>query len=71
MYFLGVKVPMTHQFSRKQQHGDLMPIARLRRAIRIHIENIDGKRAGFRQRGERSLHLLAQAAARPRIQLET
>src|SRR5216684_3882913 len=68
MYFVGVQMPVTHQFSGEKQHGDLVAIARGRRRVGIDIEHIDLEGAGFRQRGEFAQHLLAQSAPRARIQ---
>ena len=64
MHFLGVQMPVAHQFSGEQQHGNLVAIAHSRRGIGIDIEHIDLERAGLRQCAERNQHLLAQAAPR-------
>ena len=64
MYFLGVQMPVAHQFAREQQHRDLVAIARSRRRVGIDVEHVDSEGAGLRQRGEFAEHLLAQAATR-------
>ncbi len=64
MHFLGVQMPVTHQFSGEKQHGNLVAIAHSRRRVGIDVEDIDLERAGLRQRGELAQHLLAQAAPR-------
>ena len=64
MYFLGVQMPVTHQFSGEKQHGDLVAITRCRRRVGIDVEHLDLEGANFRQRGEFAQHLLAQAAPR-------
>jgi hypothetical protein len=64
MHFLGVQMPVTHQFSGEKQHGDLVAIACGRRRVGIDVEHINLEGANLRQRGEFAQHLLAQAAPR-------
>ena len=64
MYFLGVQMPVTHQFSGEKQHGNLVAIAHSRRRVGIDVEHFDLERSNLRQRGEFIQHLLAQAAPR-------
>ena len=64
MYFVGVQMSVTDQFSGEQQHGDLVAIAGGSRRVGIDVEHIDLEGADFRQRGEFAQHLLAQAAPR-------
>src|ERR1700720_4444060 len=62
MHFLGVQMPVTHQLSGEEQHGNLVAIAHSRRGVGIDIEHIDLERTGLRQRSQLAQHLLAQAA---------
>jgi hypothetical protein len=64
MYFLGVQVPVTHQFSREKQHRNLMAIAHFRRGVGVDVKHIDAKEARRGQGGKIAPHLLAQAAPR-------
>ena len=64
MYFLGVQMPVTHQFPGEKQHGNLVAIARRCRRVGIDVEHIDLEGARLRQRGKVAQHLLAQAAPR-------
>ena len=64
MHFLGVQMPVTHQFSGEKQHRNLVAIACSCRRVGIDVEHVDRERAGLRQRGEFAEHLLAQAATR-------
>src|ERR1700704_5648674 len=68
MHFLGVQMPVTHQFSGEEQHGNLVAVAPSRRRVGIDVEHIDLERLSRRQRGELAQHLLAQAAPRARVQ---
>src|ERR1700688_102481 len=68
MHFLGVQMPVTHQFSGEKQHRDLVAVARCRRRVGIDIQHLDLEGVNFRQRGEFALHFLAQSAPRTRIQ---
>ena len=68
MYFVGVQMSVTDQFSGEQQHGDLVAVTRCRRPVGVDIEHIDPEGISLRQRSERAQHLLAQAAPRARIQ---
>jgi hypothetical protein len=68
MYFVGVQMSVTDQFSGEQQHGDLVAVTRRRRPVGVDIEHVDSEGTSLRQRGERAQHLLAQAAPRTRIQ---
>ena len=63
MHFLGVQMPVAHQFSGEKQHGNLVAVAHSCRRVGIDVEHIDLERASLRQRGELAQHLFAQAAA--------
>jgi len=71
MHFLGVQVPVTHQFSGEQQHWNLVAVARFHGVIGIDVDHIDGEGLSRRQGGESAKHLLAQSAPGTRIQQET
>src|SRR5260370_37936337 len=64
MHFLGVQMPVTHQFSGEEQHGNLVTIAHFRRGVGIDVKHFDLERTSLPQRGEISQHLLARAAHR-------
>ena len=62
MYFLGVEAPVTHQFSREQQHRNLVAIANFRGVVDVDVNHVDREGMRRRQCGEFLQHLLAQAA---------
>ena len=59
MYLLGVQMLVTYQFTREQQHRNLMAIAHFRRGVGIDVDHIDADAGNGRQRGEFAQHLLA------------
>ena len=65
MYFFGVQAAMTDQFTAKQQHRDLMAVARAGGILAIDIDHIDADFGRFRHRRESGQHLLAETAAGP------
>lgn len=64
MQLVGVQAPVTHQFSREQQHGNLVAIANPCCRVSIDIEHIDAVGLHSRQRMKLGEHFLAQAATR-------
>jgi len=63
MYFVGVQMSVAHQFTREQQHRDLMAIAHFRRGVGIDVEHIDAEGLRLGYHAKLAQHLLAQAAA--------
>src|SRR5580693_25172 len=68
MYFLHVQAPPANQFSAEQQHRNLVPEACACGRIAVDIDHFDGVAACRRQRCEFRQQLLAQAAARARVE---
>jgi len=64
MYFFGVQAAVTHQFSGKQQHRNLVAIAHSCGRVGIDVDYVDAKGPRRRQRGEFGQHFFAQAAPR-------
>ena len=70
MYLLGVEVSMAHQFSPEKQDRNLMAITYFRRRVGIDVEHVHTEGIGCRQGRELAQHLLAQTAARARVEQE-
>ena len=68
MHLFGVQMPMTDQFTGKQQHRDLVPVPGTRGTVGVHVDDVHRHSRCRRQRGEFDEHFLAKPAARPRIQ---
>jgi hypothetical protein len=62
MYFVGVQMPVAHQFTGEQQHRNLMAVARFCGMVGIDVEHVNAEGVSFGQCCEFAQHLLAQAA---------
>jgi hypothetical protein len=62
IYFFGVQAAVAQQFPRKQEHRNLVPVARPRLAVPIDVDDIDGDPLRRRQGLKLAQHFLAQAA---------
>jgi len=59
IHLFGIQASVTQQFSRQQQYGNFVPIARPRGGLEIDIDDIDGYAPSGRQRRKVAQHFLA------------
>jgi hypothetical protein len=59
IYFLRVQAAVAEQFSGKQEHRYLVPVARPCRRFLIDVDDIDGDPLGARQLAKFAQHFLA------------
>jgi hypothetical protein len=71
IYLFRVQAAVANQFSREQQYGDFVPVARPRGGLKIDIDDIDRYAARCRQGSQLAQHLLAQTAPRAGVQRES
>jgi hypothetical protein len=70
IHFLRIQTAVAQQLSGKQQNRYFVAETHPRGGIKVNIDNIYRHTTRRRQRGKLAQHLLAQAAARARVQQE-
>jgi hypothetical protein len=46
IYLFAVEAAVAQQFSSKHEHRNFVPVARPRRRLKIHVDDIDGNASG-------------------------